>query len=156
MMAGSIKDWPALISQAYANLQPGGWLEFCEFEVWVHCQNDTEVPQLIHKWQTGLTEAGERIGRTFDVAPNLKRWMEEAGFVEITENIIKVYFNSTFLEYTQLVNPANRSRILPGQKTPAGRRSASTSSRICWTPRPRMDRLILRACWAGQWRSSRS
>ncbi|TVY43919.1 Secondary metabolism regulator [Lachnellula subtilissima] len=90
MMAGSIKDWPALIAQAYANLQPGGWLEFCEFEVWVHCQNDTEVPQLIHKWQTGLTEAGERIGRTFNVAPNLKRWMEEAGFVGITQNIIKV------------------------------------------------------------------
>ncbi|TVY56631.1 Secondary metabolism regulator LAE1 [Lachnellula cervina] len=90
MLAGAIKDWPALIAQAYANLQPGGWLEFCEFEVWVHCQNTTEVPQMILKWQSGLAEAGERIGRTFHVAPNLKMWMEEAGFVGITENIIKV------------------------------------------------------------------
>ncbi|TVY49618.1 Secondary metabolism regulator [Lachnellula occidentalis] len=90
MMAGAIKDWPALVAQAYDNLQPGGWLEFCEFEVWVHCQNTDEVPQMIHKWQAGLTDAGERIGRTFDVAPNLKMWMEEAGFVGITENIIKV------------------------------------------------------------------
>lgn len=111
---------------------------------------------MILKWQSGLAEAGERIGRTFHVAPNLKMWMEEAGFVGITENIIKVHFNSTSLKNTQLLNPANRSRILPGLKTPAGKRSASTSSRICWMPRPRMDRLILRACWAGHRRSSRS
>ena len=90
MLGGSIKDWPALIAQAYNNLEPGGWLEFCEFEVWVHCQNDIEPPIMIYKWQSGLTDAGERIGRTFVVAVHLKRWMEEAGFVGVVENIIKV------------------------------------------------------------------
>jgi hypothetical protein len=90
MLGGSIKDWPALIAQAYNNLEPGGWLEFCEFEVWVHCQNDIEPPKMINQWQFGLADAGERIGRTFVVATHLKRWMEEAGFEGVTENIIKV------------------------------------------------------------------
>ena len=29
-MAGSIKHWPRLVSQIYANLKPGGWVEFQE------------------------------------------------------------------------------------------------------------------------------
>ncbi|TVY81903.1 Secondary metabolism regulator [Lachnellula suecica] len=92
MLGGAIKDWEALIAQAYDNLEPGGWLESVEFEVWVDCQNDGEVemPKMIQQWQSLLTEAGERIGRTFIVAVHMKNWMEKAGFVDIREDVIKV------------------------------------------------------------------
>jgi len=92
MLAGAIKDWPALIAQAYNHLEPGGWLEFCEFEVWVNCQNEVEVPRMIQKWQTLLQEAGEKIGRTFIVAVHQKKWLENAGFVNVHEDVYRVCF----------------------------------------------------------------
>lgn len=54
MLAGAIKDWPALLSRAYSHLNPGGWIEVTEFEVWVHSYNNkmSEAPE-ITKWQEG-------------------------------------------------------------------------------------------------------
>jgi hypothetical protein len=45
---------------------------------------------MIHKWQAGLKEAGEKTGRSFGVARNLKKWMEECGLVGVTELVPKV------------------------------------------------------------------
>jgi hypothetical protein len=33
----------------------------------------------------GLTEACEKIGRTMDPAPNMKSWLEQAGFENVTQ-----------------------------------------------------------------------
>jgi len=33
-LAGAIQDWTRLLGQAYAHLEPGGYLEVTEFEVW--------------------------------------------------------------------------------------------------------------------------
>ncbi|KAH8687701.1 TAM domain methyltransferase [Tricladium varicosporioides] len=91
-LGGSLKDWPFLLSQAYTHLEPGGYLEVVEFEVWVYVQNEGVVgkPEMIEKWQKGLKEAGEKIGRSFEVARRLKGWLEEAGFEEVRESILKV------------------------------------------------------------------
>lgn len=99
-LGGSIKDFPHLLEQAYANLAPGGWLEVCEFEVWV--RNQLEDPEgkeeneeltsapMIQKWQAGLKEAGDIIGRRFDVGVHLREWMTDVGFENIEEKITKV------------------------------------------------------------------
>ena len=98
-LAGSLKDWPRLFEQAFSNLEPGGWLEVVEFEVWVRDQKDESADAkdkelvdatMISKWQEGLAEAGDKIGRRFDVGVNLKKWMEQAGFIEVVERVIKV------------------------------------------------------------------
>jgi hypothetical protein len=41
-------------------------------------------------WPTFFNEIGQKTGITFDVAPNMKKWMEEAGFVNVAEKIISV------------------------------------------------------------------
>jgi hypothetical protein len=106
-LSGAIKDWNSLLSQAYAHLEPGGYLEVTEFEVWVHDQRD-EYPSyyvekdraemhMIKRWQEGLMEAGARIGRRFDVAVHLKEWLEDVGFEGVVENVTRVCFLSSFL-----------------------------------------------------------
>ena len=91
-LGGSIKDWPSLLTQAHHHLTPNGWIELVEFEVLIRIQNeqDTEFPPMIKKWQEGLHEAGERIGRSFEVATKAKEWLQEIGFVDVTEEVVKV------------------------------------------------------------------
>jgi hypothetical protein len=91
-LGGAIKDWPKLLQQAYDNLQPGGWLELVEFEVLIRVQNESEAgfPPMTKKWQENLHDAGERIGRSFEVATKAKQWLIDTGFEEVTEEIVKV------------------------------------------------------------------
>lgn len=128
-LSGAIKDWFSLLSQAYEHLEPGGYLEVTEFEVWVHDQRD-EYPEyfrseegvrmdMIRKWQEGLTEAGDMIGRRFDVAVNLRGWLEGVGFEGVTESVTRV---STLTDRGGVVlNCVNRSLRRRGQKA-VGRR----------------------------------
>jgi hypothetical protein len=37
-----------------------------------------------------LRDAGERAGRPVDIAPQLKAWLEEAGFEDVTETVYPV------------------------------------------------------------------
>ncbi|KAE9369972.1 TAM domain methyltransferase [Stipitochalara longipes BDJ] len=86
MLAGAIKDWPGLLRKAYNHLNPGGWLECAEFEVWIKSYNNTlhNAPD-IQKWQDGLHEAADKFGRTMDVAPNLDKWLKETGLEDVVE-----------------------------------------------------------------------
>ena len=31
-LMGAIKDWPRLLTNAFNHLNPGGWIEICDFE----------------------------------------------------------------------------------------------------------------------------
>jgi hypothetical protein len=91
MLSGAISDWNRLLRQAYEHLNPGGWLEVTEFEIDVHSDNETpELSRKIRFWCDGLAEAANKIGRRFDVAVNLKDWMEQAGYTEIIQDVKKV------------------------------------------------------------------
>jgi hypothetical protein len=104
-LAGAIQDWTKLLTQTYAHLEPGGYLEVTEFEVWVYDQQD-EYPSyyveteraemhMIKQWQEGLMEASHRIGRRFDVAVHLKHWLEDVGFEEVVESVTRVCLSRT-------------------------------------------------------------
>jgi hypothetical protein len=86
MLAGAIKDWHGLLDKAYNHLNPGGYLECAEFEVWIRSYNDTihNAPD-IDTWQIGLQEAANKFGRTMEVAVNLEKWIKEAGFEDVVE-----------------------------------------------------------------------
>ncbi|RDW82220.1 hypothetical protein BP6252_03332 [Coleophoma cylindrospora] len=85
-LSGAIKDWKRLLKEAYDNLEPGGYLEVTEFECLMHSDDDTiESATMIRKWQEQLHVAGETIGRTFNVAGNLRQWLTETGFINVEE-----------------------------------------------------------------------
>lgn len=43
-LAGSIKDWPRLMAQAYEFLAPGGYVEFQDFDMKFYSTDGTFVP----------------------------------------------------------------------------------------------------------------
>src|ERR1700712_4620936 len=69
MLSGAIKNWPKLFSQAFKYLNPGGYIECTEFEVWVHSNNSCiQIAPDIVRWQTHLRDAAATIGQRMDVA----------------------------------------------------------------------------------------
>ncbi|KAK2766106.1 hypothetical protein FQN54_007621 [Arachnomyces sp. PD_36] len=90
-MAGSISDWPRLMRQAYNNLEPGGWIEVSDFETWASTDDDS-LPETssYYKFQTQLNRAAIKFGRPMNVAPQFKKFVENAGFKNVTEEIYKI------------------------------------------------------------------
>ncbi|KAF2124279.1 S-adenosyl-L-methionine-dependent methyltransferase [Dothidotthia symphoricarpi CBS 119687] len=90
-MSGSLADWDRLVRQAYAHLEPGGWLEFQEpIEL---CESDDgtiERAQTILQWQALCAQAARGSGIELCVGLTLKRRMVQAGFVDVEEKVIKV------------------------------------------------------------------
>ncbi|KAA8651014.1 hypothetical protein EYZ11_010974 [Aspergillus tanneri] len=90
-MAGSISDWPRLVRQCYNNLKPGGWIEFHETANVMYSEDgslDANGP--IMTMMNGLMLACDMIGQTMDPAPKIKGWVEDAGFVNVTEQRFKL------------------------------------------------------------------
>lgn len=90
-MAGSIKDWPRLVGQIYANLKPGGWVEFQESANTLYSEDHTLRPDnMMVKMMDGLMAACDKIGRTMDPAPSMAKWATEAGFANVKQQKFKL------------------------------------------------------------------
>lgn len=90
-MGGGIGDWPRLLKQAFAHLKPGGWFEAQEFDAWVLSDDGThERATSIMDWQDRLDQASQQFGKPMHIAPRLSGWMEDAGFVNVADDIYKV------------------------------------------------------------------
>ncbi|PGH23935.1 hypothetical protein AJ80_01997 [Polytolypa hystricis UAMH7299] len=89
-MAGSIADWPRILRQAYDNLVPGGWIEVMDFETWA-TTDDNSLPEAssYHEFQVKLSEAAKVFGKEMNVSPQFKRFVTEAGFTSVTEELKK-------------------------------------------------------------------
>jgi hypothetical protein len=69
-------------------LKPGGWLDCTEPDIRVHSiHHELEPTHPFEMWWKLFLEIDKKTGLAFYIAPYLKAWMEEAGFVNITENI---------------------------------------------------------------------
>lgn len=87
---GAISDWPTLIEQAYKHLAPGGWIEISEAKLPYDCDDGT-LPEnsYLNRWAQYAIDAGEEIGKPFDITDKIGRWLEESGFENITEKYYK-------------------------------------------------------------------
>lgn len=83
-MHGSIADWPALYRQCFEHCRPGGWVEDLEFDIRTRSDNVGE-DHVYNQWNAVFAEAGERMGRTFQVYKLMKGQIEDAGFVDVVE-----------------------------------------------------------------------
>ncbi|GME62431.1 Methyltransferase type 11 [Neofusicoccum parvum] len=90
-MVCSISDWPKLVRQAFKFTKPGGYAEFQDWNI-VPTSDDgtaTEDNKII-QLQKLVVEATRKIGKEPIPGPQLKGWMEEAGYVDVTERIFKM------------------------------------------------------------------
>lgn len=83
-MAGSIQDWPKLMQQCFAHLQPGGWVEFQDFDIDYYSQDGSLTPDhALRRWLTIAYDAEKVTGRTLRPGKYLERWVRDAGFENV-------------------------------------------------------------------------
>ncbi|KIW31220.1 uncharacterized protein PV07_02886 [Cladophialophora immunda] len=90
-MSGSIGDWSKMYKQALAHLEPGGWLEVQEFEVWFYSQlpGGLSPDSAIATWQKLIDDGSVALSRRLNYASRFKAHLEEAGFVDVRTQVIK-------------------------------------------------------------------
>jgi hypothetical protein len=67
------------------NLEPGGWLELQELSFPVR-NDDMTLTQdhAIYQWSAYMLEASRKMGRDLDNPERYPQWMNEAGFINVT------------------------------------------------------------------------
>jgi len=87
----AVNDWTKFTKNAFSVLKPGGWYESQEHTVEITA-DDGSVPEdnILKQWCLDLFEATDKIGKTCRVTPNIKKWMEDAGFVNIKQTWYKL------------------------------------------------------------------
>jgi len=78
-----------VIEHAFKSCTPGGYLEMMDGVFPLHCHDDSLQGTVLDSWAKGCHEAGVKMGRPWNNAPNYKRWMEEVGFEDVKEKIIE-------------------------------------------------------------------
>ncbi|KAB2575729.1 Methyltransferase type 11 [Lasiodiplodia theobromae] len=91
-MAGAIKNWPRLMRQAHASTAPGGWVEFQDFDMRFYTNGGEYQPSSspLDVWCTELIEGIKSLGMDPEPGPSLERWVEDAGFVNVTHKLLPI------------------------------------------------------------------
>lgn len=91
-MEGAIKDWSLLFRQIYDNLKPGGYLEMQEYGGQIFSIDDPTLSKCpnLKNWVELVNEGLKKFGKELDMAPKQKGLMVGAGFLDVTEKIVKV------------------------------------------------------------------
>ncbi|EUC39397.1 hypothetical protein COCVIDRAFT_16934 [Bipolaris victoriae FI3] len=95
MSLGIFHDFREIIQKGFNNLNPGGWMESQELYPKIYC-NDGTMPAdyALLDWTATQDDAAMRLGRPLRIANKLKRWYEQAGFVDVHEEIFAIPVNS--------------------------------------------------------------
>ncbi|GMG06838.1 unnamed protein product [Aspergillus oryzae] len=90
-LEGFIRDHDRLFRQALANLKPGGWFEIASIEV--NCFSDDDTHLKATSMMEGVKNmhiSAKKFGKDFDTVKNWRSQMENAGFVNVREDVYKV------------------------------------------------------------------
>jgi SAM-dependent methyltransferase len=98
-LCGSISDFPKFYSETFQNLRPGGWIEMQEYEGTLRSDDNTiDDAPWIKQWVDLIDAASTKFGKRMNVAHLHQKWIEDAGFVDVHEEMYKVrpcYHNET-------------------------------------------------------------
>lgn len=90
-LMSSIRDWPKLVGSAYESLNPGGWVEFQDFDATVYSEDGSFRPEHeFHKWISTFIDAAIASGRDPSPGKSLEKWVKEAGFVNVHHEVFKL------------------------------------------------------------------
>ncbi|KAH0537526.1 hypothetical protein FGG08_005701, partial [Glutinoglossum americanum] len=73
------------------HLKPGGWAEFHDFDFHFY-SDDKSVEtkgETIMKWANMVLDGYDKLGRESTPGPKLQGWAKDAGFVNVTQSILK-------------------------------------------------------------------
>lgn len=130
-----------------------------EYEGWLFSSKDFSTTDT-SRWQDLVNEASSKFGKELDMARKLKPLMEQCGFVDVQEQIVKVSppFSTLYSLRSRFATllTQDRSPSAPGPKASATRSSASSSASTSATASILTPWASSRACSAGRSRSARS
>ncbi|KAI9792987.1 MAG: hypothetical protein M1833_000974 [Piccolia ochrophora] len=95
VMLGAFTDFSQVIRNAFRYTKPGGWMECQEIYPTPFCDDGT-MPQdwPFLDWSRTQDLAFMKLDRPLRIANKLKRWFEEAGFVDVHEEVFRVPLNA--------------------------------------------------------------
>lgn len=96
MACGSVSSWPELYQKVFAHLKPGtGWIEHVEIDMEPRCDDYTLSPDsMLVKWYGWLADATQRVSRPIAYEHRTRQLLQQAGFIDIQETVIRVPYNS--------------------------------------------------------------
>lgn len=95
ILLGCFEDFREVIAKSFRYLKPGGWMESQEYMPTVYCDDGTMSPDYaFSEWTQTQDRAAMTMGRPLRIGNKLKRWYEQAGFVDVHEEIFKLPINS--------------------------------------------------------------
>ncbi|KAI1867843.1 uncharacterized protein JN550_006650 [Neoarthrinium moseri] len=77
-----------VVSQAFKNLQPGGWMEYLESSMEFHSIDNNIEGTALKQWAELSYQGLAKKGRDARVAKNYAQWMRDEGFVDVHEEIL--------------------------------------------------------------------
>lgn len=92
-LAGSIKDWPALIGRCFEFLKPGGWIELMDFDIWWYSQDNTLTEEhALRRYMVAAHKTQDISGRMFCPGHRLEGWVRDAGFanVDVVKSLLPI------------------------------------------------------------------
>ena len=95
MSLGIFHDFREIIQKGFNNLEPGGWMESQELDSKVYCDDGTMPASWpLLEWSKDQDDAATNHLKTpLRIANKLKRWYEQAGFVEVKEEVFHILIN---------------------------------------------------------------
>lgn len=94
VMAGCFQDFRDIVNRAFQYTRPGGYMESQEIMSTPYCDDgtmDSAWPFL--EWTKMIDGAAMALDRPLRIGNKLKRWYEEAGFVDVQERVFKLPMN---------------------------------------------------------------
>ncbi|PWW76949.1 S-adenosyl-L-methionine-dependent methyltransferase [Tuber magnatum] len=90
-LSGALADWPEYIKQIYRALKPGGWMQLSEYATDV-TSDDNSYPKecTIRTYLHLMNSAANKIGRVMNVAHTLKGIVDDVGFTNVSQKILKL------------------------------------------------------------------
>ncbi|GMG38234.1 unnamed protein product [Aspergillus oryzae] len=90
-LEGFIRSHHRLFQQALENLKPGGWMEIASIEANCFSDDDTHLRATSMKTAVRhMHESAKRFGKNFDTVKTRRSQMENAGFINVREDVYKV------------------------------------------------------------------
>lgn len=84
----SVRDWPAMLAQAYHTLKPGGYIELSELDLNPGVADSwMPEPPTIKKWFADQGEALTNIGFDMRIAIKFRQLLIDAGFEHVVEDV---------------------------------------------------------------------
>lgn len=83
-------DYRAVIRKCFDSLKPGGWIELQDAVFKLLCTDGSADGSHIERFSHLILQAGQSIGRDFDIPGKYKEMLTEAGFVDIVEEVAPI------------------------------------------------------------------